>query len=230
MTDPSTAAAASPDPAALTGTQITQELSHLPDWRYRAGALVTAYAFDTSAAAIGFIAAVGAIAEEQHHHPDLEWRYNTVFVAVSSHDAGGAVTAKDTRYAAAVSAAAGRTGGRAEPHRHTTVELGLDTDDPSRIAEFWTRALGYRLADNGDLVDPEGRNPTIWFQVTDTPAHNRFHLDRNVPLSALDAERERMRPAGGEGDGARHPSFRVYTDPDGNRVCLCTEIGHMPGD
>src|SRR6185312_3444239 len=121
-------------------------------------------------------------------------------------------------------------GDGAEPHRHTTVELAVDTDDPSRIAEFWTRALGYRLADNGDVVDPEGRNPTIWFQVTDTPSDNRFHLDRHVPLSSLDDERGRLRPVGGEGDGARHPSFRVFADPEGNRVCLCTEVGHMPGD
>ncbi|HXD28897.1 MAG TPA: VOC family protein [Arthrobacter sp.] len=110
------------------------------------------------------------------------------------------------------------------------MELAVDTDDPSRIAEFWTRALGYRLADNGDVVDPEGRNPTIWFQVTDTPSDNRFHLDRHVPLSSLDDERGRLRPVGGEGDGARHPSFRVFADPEGNRVCLCTEVGHMPGD
>ncbi|WP_372697967.1 4a-hydroxytetrahydrobiopterin dehydratase [Arthrobacter sp. JSM 101049] len=229
MTDPTTPA----EPAAgsaLNGTAINDALAALPDWRYRMGSLVTAYAFDTSAAAIGFIGDAGALAEEQNHHPDLEWRYNTVFLSVSSHDAGGEVTAKDTAYAEAVSAAAARSGGRAQPHRHTTVDLGIDTDDPSRIAEFWTRALGYRLADNGDVVDPEGRNPTIWFQVTDTPSDNRFHLDRHVPLSTLDDERQSLRAVGGEGDGARHPSFRIYTDPDGNRVCLCTEVGHMPGD
>lgn len=230
MTDPSTESAAGAGGAALTGEHLTEALKRLPHWRYRMGALVTAYAFDTSAAAIGFVAAVGAIAEEQNHHPDLDWRYNTVFLTVSSHDAGGEVTGKDTRFAEAVSGAAARTRGRAEPQRHTTVDLGIDTDDPARIAEFWTRALGYKLADNGDVVDPEGRNPSIWFQMTDTPSDNRFHLDRHVPLSALDAERERMRPSGGEGDGARHPSFRIYTDPDGNRVCLCTEIGHMPVD
>ncbi|WP_417233479.1 4a-hydroxytetrahydrobiopterin dehydratase [Arthrobacter sp.] len=230
MTDSPTGSptGASADPAALGAAQIEAALSELPDWRYRIGALVTAYAFDTSAAAIAFIAAIGAIAEDQNHHPDLEWRYNTVFLGLSSHDAGSQVTGKDTRFAAAASAAAGRCGGRAEPHRHTTVELCLDTPDPSEITGFWTSALGYRLEDNGDLVDPEGRNPTIWFQVTDTPSENRFHLDRHIPLSSLDVERERIRPAGGEGDGAHHPSFRVYTDPEGNRVCVCTEIGHLP--
>ncbi|GAA1362581.1 hypothetical protein GCM10009596_22320 [Arthrobacter rhombi] len=228
MTAPSPEEPTSPDPAALTGTQIVTALTQLPDWRYRVGALVTAYAFETSAAAVGFIAAVGALAEEQNHHPDLEWRYDTVFLGVSSHDAGRKVTAKDTRLAAAASAAAQRCGGHAEPHRHTTVELCLDTHDPSRIAGFWSRALGYRAAENGDLVDPEGRNPTIWFQVTDTPSGNRFHLDRHIPLSSLDAERERIRSSAGEGDGARHPSFSMYTDPEGNRVRVCTEIGHMP--
>lgn len=226
MTDSST----DPEGAVLNGTQINAALTGLPDWRYRLGALVTAYAFGSSASAIDFIAAVAAIAEEHNHHPDLDWRYNTVFLTVSSHEAGGEVTGQDTGFAEAVSGAATRAGGTAEPRRHTTVEVGIDTDDPSRIAEFWTSALGYHLADNGDAVDPEGRNPSIWFQVTDTPSNNRIHLDRHVPLSTLELERGNLRPAGGEGDGARHPAVRVYSGPDGNRVCLCTEIGHMPAD
>ena len=42
----------------------------------------------TSAAALELIAAVGRIAEEQNHHPDVDWRYNRVFVRYTSHDAG----------------------------------------------------------------------------------------------------------------------------------------------
>ncbi|MGO2004349.1 4a-hydroxytetrahydrobiopterin dehydratase [Arthrobacter rhombi] len=226
MTDPST----EPADTVLTGTRLNEALTGLPDWRYRLGALVTAYSFASSASAIDFIAGVGAIAEDLNHHPDLDWRYDTVFLTVSSHEAGGEVTGQDTEFAEAVSRVATRAGGTAEPRRHTTVELGIDTEDPSRIAEFWTSALGYQLADNGDVVDPEGRNPNIWFQVTDTPANNRIHLDRHVALSTLELERENLRPVAGEGDGTRHPAFRVYADPDGNRVCLCTEIGHMPAD
>lgn len=226
MSDPSI----NPQSGALTGSQLNAALSGLPDWRYRRGALVSAYVFAASASAIDFIAAVGAIAEERNHHPDVDWRYNTVFLTVSSHEAGGEVTGQDTGFATAVSTAALRSGGTAEPRRNTTIEVGIDTKDPSRIAGFWTSALGYELADNGDLVDPEGRNPTLWFQVTDTPSPHGIHLDRHVPLSSVEIERGNLRPTGGEGDGARHPAVRVYADPDGNRMCLCTEVGHMPGD
>ncbi|HXD28898.1 MAG TPA: 4a-hydroxytetrahydrobiopterin dehydratase [Arthrobacter sp.] len=111
MNDPTTPAGPAPG-GALGGTAVNEALATLPDWRYRLGALVTAYAFDTSAAAVSFIADAGALAEEQNHHPDLDWRYNTVFLTVSSHDAGGEVTAKDTAYAEAASAAAARAGGR----------------------------------------------------------------------------------------------------------------------
>ncbi|MDN5755395.1 MAG: 4a-hydroxytetrahydrobiopterin dehydratase [Arthrobacter sp.] len=126
MTDPSTG----PGDGVLTGTQINEALAGLPDWRHRRGALVTAYAFESSAAAIGFIAAVGAIAEERNHHPDLDWRYDTVFLAVSSHEAGSQVTGQDTGFAEAVSQAATRDGGSAEPQRHPAVHEGNDGENP----------------------------------------------------------------------------------------------------
>ncbi|NUP73852.1 MAG: 4a-hydroxytetrahydrobiopterin dehydratase, partial [Sinomonas sp.] len=68
-------------------------------WRHRAGGLATVYKLPSSAAALAFIAAVGEIAEELVHHPDLDWRYRRVYVRFSTHDAGGAVTAKDVEAA-----------------------------------------------------------------------------------------------------------------------------------
>ena len=63
----------------LTKSAIDDALAELPDWRYRLGSLVTVYKCPTSAAALELIAAVGRIAEQQNHHPDLDWRYNRVF-------------------------------------------------------------------------------------------------------------------------------------------------------
>ena len=73
----------------LTESQIDAALAELPDWRYRLGGLVTVYKAPTAAAALELIAAVGRLAEEQNHHPDLDWRYSRVFLRYSSHDAGG---------------------------------------------------------------------------------------------------------------------------------------------
>jgi 4a-hydroxytetrahydrobiopterin dehydratase len=99
----------------LTGSAIDDALAALPDWRYRQGVLVTAYKCPTSAAALELIAAVGRIAEQQNHHPDLDWRYNRVFIRYSSHDAGGEVTGRDVRAATSASEAAAAVGAVADP-------------------------------------------------------------------------------------------------------------------
>lgn len=99
----------------LSRPAIDDALAGLPDWRYRLGAIVTVYKCPTSAAALELVAAVGRIAEQQNHHPDLDWRYNRVFIRYTSHDAGNEVTRRDVRAATSVSEAAAEAGARAEP-------------------------------------------------------------------------------------------------------------------
>ena len=89
---------------------IAAALDGLPDWRLRTDRLVASYRFRGAPPAVAFIGTVGAIAEEQGHHPDLDWRYNTVHLATTTHDAGGRVTEKDVALARAVSAAAHEAG------------------------------------------------------------------------------------------------------------------------
>lgn len=83
----------------LTDEQIQTELGRLTDWRHTDGALATVYKLPSSAKALEFIAAVGEVAEELNHHPDLDWRYNRVIVRFSSHDAGTVVTSMDVEAA-----------------------------------------------------------------------------------------------------------------------------------
>lgn len=99
----------------LNESQVDAALAELPDWRHRLGGLVTVYKAPTSAAALELIAAVGRIAEEQNHHPDLDWRYRRVCLRYSSHDAGGKVTRRDVAAATAAGAAAARIGAVPEP-------------------------------------------------------------------------------------------------------------------
>lgn len=113
----------------LTPERIDTVLAGLPDWRYRQGGLVTLYKTPTAAAALELIAAVGRLAEEQNHHPDLGWRYNRVFIRYSSHDAGDEVTERDAKAAAAASAAAVQTGATAQPGKFAAMEWTADTPD-----------------------------------------------------------------------------------------------------
>ncbi|MBT8162441.1 MULTISPECIES: 4a-hydroxytetrahydrobiopterin dehydratase [Arthrobacter] len=108
----------------LTGPALDAALAALPDWKYRSGAVVTVFKCPTSAAALELIAAVGRIAEAQNHHPDLDWRYNRVFVRYSSHDAGGEVTERDISAATEVGRTARELGAAPQPERYPDTEPG----------------------------------------------------------------------------------------------------------
>ena len=111
--------------------QIDAALTELPDWRYRLGGLVTVYKAPTAAAALELIAALGRLAEEQNHHPDLDWRYNRVFLRYSSHDAGDKLTRRDVAAATAAGVAATGVGATAEPGRYPSLEEAIDSKDPA---------------------------------------------------------------------------------------------------
>lgn len=212
----------------LTRLQVDDALAGLPDWRYRLGGLVTVYKAPTAAAALELIAAVGRIAEDKNHHPDLDWRYNRVFIRFSSHDAGSEVTPRDVEAAAAVSDAAAGAGAQAEPGLYRTVEIGIDTVDAAEISEVWRVALGYRKGRDGDLADPYGRGPGLWFQETETPSDNRLHVDIHRSKAESATALEKTAATGASMNSDHAPGWVVVTDAQGNRLCLCTEEGTGP--
>jgi hypothetical protein len=88
----------------------------------------------------------------------------------------------------------------------TSVQVTFDCADPARQADFWVRALGYRMPDPPDghatwedwaraqgipqaswndwaaIEDPDGVGPRFYFQRVPEGkvAKNRMHLDLNV--------------------------------------------------
>lgn len=98
----------------LTWAQIHAELATLPQWRY-AGDLRTVLKCPTSAGALALFASIGEVAQQANHHPDVDWRYDTLYVATSSHDAGGQITARDISLARSISTVAEAAGAVAKP-------------------------------------------------------------------------------------------------------------------
>jgi 4a-hydroxytetrahydrobiopterin dehydratase len=45
--------------------------------------------------ALGYLLAVGKLAEAANHHPDVDLRYNKIHLSLSTHDAGHQITQKD---------------------------------------------------------------------------------------------------------------------------------------
>lgn len=83
----------------LSEDQIADALSGLDGWSHEDDKLKRDYEFENFRDAIAFINRIAFEAEEQVHHPELFNVYNSVSIALSTHDAGGKVTEKDLKLA-----------------------------------------------------------------------------------------------------------------------------------
>lgn len=207
----------------LDPEDLRRALDVLPDWRSFPGSIQTCYRAPSARAALDLVAAVGEAAEAAGHHPDLDWRYDRVFVRTTSHDAGNAVTGRDLRLAAEVSELARRTGAVAEPGAVRAVAIAVDTPDPERLREAWATALGYGVDDRGALADPWGRGPDVRFHRTGTPAASRLHVDVHVPADEAEQIAAQVADRGAPvRDDHSAPARWEHADADGNRLCVRT--------
>lgn len=209
----------------------------LDDWRKLARALHARYLTGDFATGLRFVTAISEAAEAANHHPDVTLTYPLVDIKLLTHDAvyddGESqrtlpwVTQKDLDLAVTISGLARDLGIQADPRAVTEIELALDSADLAGVGPFWaalltgsTEALSF-----GDVVDPSGRVPLLWFQDTDvhdTP-RQRFHLDVWVPQDVADERIAAAVAAGGTVvDDSEAPSFTVLADAEGNRACVCS--------
>jgi 4a-hydroxytetrahydrobiopterin dehydratase len=196
----------------------------VPGWRALASGLHVTIATEDFATALALVDRIGAIAEEQQHHPDLDLRWGRVHVKTSSHDVGG-ISDRDVRLATAVNEVLAEMGLSAETSRVAELEIAIDALDIAAVRPFWAAVFGYDDAHGKDLVDPEAIRPLVWFQQMDEPRpqRNRVHFDVWVAPEEAESRIARAVEAGGRmvnDDSA--PSFWVLADPEGNEACVCT--------
>jgi 4a-hydroxytetrahydrobiopterin dehydratase len=84
--------------AVLTDAEIQQALATLSGWQLNGTAIQRVFRFPDFKAAMLFVNKVAEAAERANHHPDIDIRYNTITMALVSHDSGG-VTQLDVRMA-----------------------------------------------------------------------------------------------------------------------------------
>jgi 4a-hydroxytetrahydrobiopterin dehydratase len=90
---------------ALDPAAIQRALDQAPGWTLdHEGALSLRLQLPSAAAAIGAIAAIGALAERHNHHPELQWVYRTIELRLRTHEAGNAVSERDTALMTAIAA------------------------------------------------------------------------------------------------------------------------------
>ena len=196
----------------------------LGDWRYVLAHLHADFRAGSFPAAAELVLRIAEAAESADHHPDLDVRNpDHVHVALITHSAG-AVTRRDVELARQISELARAAGARAEAAPAQAVEIAIDTMDADRIRPFWAAVLGYRDL-GGEIVDPLGLNPPIWFQQMDEPRpeRNRIHVDVSVPHDVAEARVAAALAAGGRLVSDEHArAWWVLADADGNEVCVST--------
>ena len=83
----------------LSDSEIQQVLSGLDGWVHEEDKLKKTFEREDFREAVSFIVRLAFYAEEMNHHPELENVYDTVSVALTTHDADGKVTEMDVQLA-----------------------------------------------------------------------------------------------------------------------------------
>ncbi len=89
----------------LSPDAVTEALSSTGglQWQLVAGKLVKVVECAGFVGSLAYVGAVGELAEEANHHPDIDIRYNRVTLALITHDSGG-ITQLDLDLARAIDA------------------------------------------------------------------------------------------------------------------------------
>ena len=216
----------------LSATQVRE--AGLADWRQIVGRIKARFRTGDFRTGLALVNKIGAAAEAANHHPDIQLTYGDVTVTLSSHDVRG-ITSRDLDLARQISSDAAELGIDSDASGLAQLELGLDTALGSALAPFYAALLGGKVED-GELVDPGGQVPTVWWQEPDgddqtwalpeQPFEQRWHFDVWVADDEGERRLQTVLDAGGRlvSDRAA-PAYWVVEDADGNRACICTSAG-----
>ncbi len=212
----------------VSAAAATEALSD--PWRVLADTVYAAFRTKNMVRGGEFVARIIEAAEADGHHPDVELRYGSVHLALTTHSAHR-LTEADVALANRISSIAADLDlepAAAPPGRF---ELGIDVLDVDKVRPFWKAILGYDDEPEQtsiDLSDPAGILPGVWFQQMDEPRsqRNRVHVDLWLPHDAVEERMAAALDAGGRlVTDEFAPEWWVLADPEGNEICLCTWRG-----
>lgn len=97
----------------LDDAQVESRLAPLTGWKRTEDEITKSFKFKSFPTALEFVHRVGEAAEKANHHPDIDIRYDTVTLRLSTHDAGG-LTERDFELAGVVQGLVGGGAGGTE--------------------------------------------------------------------------------------------------------------------
>ena len=90
----------------MNENEINTALRELQGWSYKNGSITKSFKFKDFKEAFSTMTRIAFECEAQNHHPNWENVYNTLSIALNTHDAGG-VTQKDITLAKSIENIAG---------------------------------------------------------------------------------------------------------------------------
>jgi 4a-hydroxytetrahydrobiopterin dehydratase len=197
------------------------------DWRVLWSVAFAVFRTGDFATGVKLVAEIGGLAEAAGHHPDLNLRAGVLEVRLVTKE-HWSLTDLDLSLAREISAAAQALGVSADPARTRTWEFALDALDVDKVRTFWCAVLGYELAGDTDIADPDGLYPAVYVQQMDAmrTGRNRLHIDVGVPHDQAEARVAAALAAGGTiVNDSYAPTWWTLADPEGNEVDLATWVG-----
>ncbi len=89
--------------ARLSDDAIARELARVPEWERAGDEIVRTIQLSSFPAVIALVDQIAALAEAADHHPDIDIRYRTIRLALTTHAEGG-LTGKDFEMAGRIEA------------------------------------------------------------------------------------------------------------------------------
>jgi 4a-hydroxytetrahydrobiopterin dehydratase len=76
-------------PPLLTAAESTAQLHRIPQWANDGQVITRSFTAATFPQVIAWVVAIAELAEEVDHHPDLDIRWTTLTVRLTTHDRSG---------------------------------------------------------------------------------------------------------------------------------------------
>jgi 4a-hydroxytetrahydrobiopterin dehydratase len=203
------------------------------DWRVLGDGATAFFPTASFAESARLLHALAGIPELEEHPPAVDVRSGgvTVRMITFTEDYGG-MTHRDLQLARQISAVARDLGLSADPSAVQSFLVIPGAPRSAEIMPFWQAVLGYEPridSPDEDLVDPQDRGPTCWFEQMDEPRPGglgAIHVAVWVPYEQADARVTAALAAGGQlvrDDYA--PAWWTLADAAGNEVDVATTRG-----
>jgi pterin-4a-carbinolamine dehydratase len=203
-----------------TTARAFHDAGGVDDWRVLFWGAYAHYRIDSFADGARLVAAIAEVADALGHFPDVDLRPQGVTVRTFSHE-DGALSERDIELALQISAVARELGLQPDPSQVQTVGIAVAQGAGVDVRPFWAAAFGYNHLGAEDAIDPQRRNPHLWFHDLDPPkpGRGRVHIDVSVPADQAEARVAAALAAGGRiADDSHAPHWWMLASPDNHGV------------